>query len=74
MQEIAGHASSEQKFAERMEEEDFGSSQVARVRKYLWNLTEYPETSWAAQASCGKLFIRLHFILDRHLLSPRCPW
>jgi len=49
-QEIAGQAVAEQRFTERIKEEDFGESQVARVRKYLWNLTEYPETSVAAQA------------------------
>ena len=57
-----------------MEEEDFGNSQVARVRKYLWNLTEYPETSWAAQVSSGKFAIGLYIILERHLRSPLCLW
>ena len=32
-------------------EEDFGSSKIGRIRKYLWDLTEYPETSKAAQVS-----------------------
>ena len=32
-----------------MEKEDFGDSNVGRVRKYLWNLTEYPEDGLAAQ-------------------------
>ena len=62
MQEKAGQAISEQKFAERMEEEDFGNSHLARVRKYLWNLTGYPETSWAAQASCGIYAKRLYIM------------
>ena len=29
--------------------EDFGSSPIAKIRKLLWNLTEYPETSRAAR-------------------------
>jgi len=31
------------------QEEDFGSSALGRLRKGLWNLTEYPETSLAAR-------------------------
>ena len=73
-QEIAGQAVSEQRFTERMEEEDFGESQVARVRKFLWNLTEYPETSFAAQASYGKFARILYSVSFRHLLSPQCQW
>jgi hypothetical protein len=33
------------------QEENFGGSKVGKLRKYLWNLTEYPETSFAAQVS-----------------------
>jgi len=40
---------SEQKYLERLKVEDFGSSLVGKLRKYLWNLTEYPETSLAAR-------------------------
>ena len=29
--------------------EDFGSSPIGKIRKLLWNLTEYPETSRAAR-------------------------
>ena len=32
-----------------MEEEDFGDTQAGIIRKYLWNMTEYPETSLAAR-------------------------
>nr|XP_040575463.1 potassium voltage-gated channel protein Shab-like isoform X1 [Lepeophtheirus salmonis] len=34
---------------EREKLENFGYSQIAKVRKYLWNLTEYPERSKGAQ-------------------------
>lgn len=47
--EILGQSSSEQKYLERLQEEDFGSSRLGRLRKCLWNLTEYPETSLAAR-------------------------
>ena len=41
----------DEKYEKRMEEEDFGDSDTGRIRKYLWNLTEYPETSLAARVS-----------------------
>ena len=47
--ETEGQQISEQKYLERLKNEDFGSSFVAKIRKYLWNLTEYPETSLAAR-------------------------
>ncbi|XP_023328739.1 potassium voltage-gated channel protein Shab, partial [Eurytemora carolleeae] len=47
--EITGQNNSEQKYLERIQEEDFGDTQIGRIRKMLWNLTEYPETSLAAR-------------------------
>ena len=35
----------------RLKDEDFGSSTLGRVRKWCWNLTEYPETSLLARVS-----------------------
>ena len=29
--------------------EDFGPSKLGKIRKFLWNLTEYPETSLGAR-------------------------
>lgn len=40
---------SEQKYLERIKSEEFGSSNAGKMRKYFWNLTEYPETSFAAR-------------------------
>ena len=37
------------KSQERKVAEDFGQSKFGRLRKFLWNMTEYPETSKAAQ-------------------------
>ena len=37
------------KTKERHEAEEFGTSKIAKIRKYFWNLTEYPETSKAAK-------------------------
>ena len=39
------------KSQERKVAEDFGQSKFGRLRKFLWNMTEYPETSKAAQVS-----------------------
>ena len=36
-------------FAYKQLSEDFGITKTGKIRKYLWNLTEYPETSKAAQ-------------------------
>ena len=51
LQEIDGQIESERKYVERITVEDFGVSKQGRIRKYLWNLTEYPETSVAARVS-----------------------
>ena len=48
-QEIESENLCQQKYEERLKEEDFGDSKYGLLRKYLWNLTEYPETSLAAQ-------------------------
>ena len=29
---------------QRLQEEDFGSSVIGKTRKFLWNMTEYPES------------------------------
>ena len=47
-QEIECENLCQQKYEERLKDEDFGDTKYGRVRKYLWNLTEYPETSKAA--------------------------
>jgi len=47
--EIQGQASSESKYLERIQDENFGGSQLGKIRKTLWNLTEYPETSIPAR-------------------------
>ena len=40
---------SKKKEAQRMEDENFGSHCLGKVRTFLWNLMEYPETSRYAQ-------------------------
>ena len=39
-----------QQYEERVKDEDFGNNNVGRLRTFLWDLFEYPETSRAAQA------------------------
>lgn len=49
VKEIDGQIESERKYVERISVEDFGPSTLGKIRKYCWNLTEYPETSLAAR-------------------------
>lgn len=58
--EVEGEEESRKKTERRKMEEDFGNSKIGRIRKYLWNLTEYPETSKAAQVAA---FVSLGVIL-----------
>ncbi len=57
VKEVEGEEISRRKQKERKQMEDFGDSKVGRLRKFLWNMTEYPETSKAAQVSTVR---RLH--------------
>ena len=47
--ELEGERLSKEKEAQRKIDEDFGPSRIGRLRKWLWNLTEYPETSYGAR-------------------------
>ena len=49
--EVEGEELSRIKSQERKVLEDFGPTKIGKIRKYLWNLTEYPETSRAAQVA-----------------------
>ena len=51
VKEQKGEQEAKRKEAQRLEDENFGSHVVGRVRTYLWNLMEYPETSKQAQVS-----------------------
>ena len=46
--EMTGEEKAKEKQYQKELEEDFGDSKLGRLRKSLWNLTEYPETSKAA--------------------------
>ena len=59
--ELEGEKISKEKAAQRKLDEDFGQSMPGRVRKWLWNLTEYPETSYAARVSLKKLSLGRRF-------------
>ena len=46
--ELEGEMAANKKVRIRLNEEEFGSSCIGKLRKYVWNITEYPETSiWA---------------------------
>ena len=46
--EMTGEEKAKEKQYQKELEEDFGDSKLGMLRKSLWNLTEYPETSKAA--------------------------
>ena len=46
--EMNGEEKAKRREAIKEQDEDFGDSKIGRLRKSLWNLTEYPETSKAA--------------------------
>ena len=45
---------------ERVRDENFGSDRVGKLRSFLWDLLEYPETSKAAQ---GVAFASIFFVI-----------
>ena len=47
--EREGEMSVKRKNRQRMADEDFGDTFIGKSRKYVWNLTEYPETSFASR-------------------------
>ena len=47
--EIEDHVDTTDKFKKTLEAEDFGNSLPCRIRKFLWDLTEYPESSLYAK-------------------------
>ena len=49
--EREGDMAAKHKVRKRLTEENFGSSCVGKTRKYLWNLTEYPETCFEARVN-----------------------
>ena len=51
VKEQKGEQEAKRKEAQRLEDENFGNHLIGRIRTYLWNLFEYPETSKQAQVS-----------------------
>ena len=48
---LKGERIAKKRADQRLMDEDFGNSFIGRTRTYLWNLTEYPETSIGARVS-----------------------
>ena len=59
----------DERYEKRMQEEDFGDSDTGRIRKYLWNLTEYPETSLAARVFNIPFFFKKTFFLNFQMFA-----
>ena len=60
--EMEGQRLAKIRVDKRKKEEDFGESTVGRIRTYLWNLTEYPETSYGARVSDCTSLVTVHQI------------
>ena len=59
VKEQKGEQEAKRKEAQRLEDENFGTHIVGRVRTYLWNLMEYPETSKAAQVGTQTFLLKV---------------
>ena len=82
VKEQKGEQEAKAKETQRLKDENFGSSRWGRVRTYLWNVMEYPETSRTAQVMNGKMrltpelfvvrlpFSQTHILLNICLSSP----
>ena len=57
VKEQKGEQEAKRKEAQRLEDENFGTHIIGRIRTYLWNLFEYPETSREAQVSINIIHI-----------------
>ena len=62
VKEQKGEQEAKRKEAQRLEDENFGQHPLGKIRTYLWNLFEYPETSREAQVSEMVLFSQFHFV------------
>ncbi len=49
VKEQKGEQEAKRKEAQRLEDENFGTKITGKIRTFLWNLMEYPETSKYAQ-------------------------
>ena len=49
VKEQKGEQEAKRKEAQRLEDENFGTHCLGKLRTFLWNLMEYPETSKYAQ-------------------------
>ena len=65
----------EKKFLKKLKEENFGETKLGKIRKYCWNLTEYPETSIAARVGWIHLiFFNLFFKQINVSSTPSLRW
>ena len=55
VKEQKGEQEAKAKETQRLKDENFGTSPWGKVRTYLWNVMEYPETSRTAQVMNGKM-------------------
>ena len=56
VKEQKGEQEAKRKEAQRLEDENFGTHCLGKMRTYLWNLMEYPETSKQAQVKAKFIY------------------
>lgn len=71
VKEQKGEQEAKAKETQRLKDENFGTSRWGKVRTYLWNVMEYPETSRTAQVMNGKMRLtpELFVVRPRSLFS-----
>ena len=67
VKEQKGEQEAKAKETQRLKDENFGTSSLGKVRTYLWNVMEYPETSRTAQVMNGKMRLTPELFAVVHL-------
>ena len=67
VKEQKGEQEAKAKENQRLKDENFGTSSLGKVRTYLWNVMEYPETSRTAQVMNGKMRLTPELFAVVHL-------
>ena len=67
--EREGEMAAKKKVRKRLNEEEFGNSCIGKLRKYVWNITEYPETSiWARVDIYIIIYVLYINIFNKHYI------
>ena len=68
--EREGEMAAKKKLRNRLNEEEFGISCIGKLRKYVWNITEYPETSIWARVDIHIIIYYSYISIFHHIRNP----